>query len=87
MSYELHNIANDDLTFIMYGDKSWVYDYDLETKQQSSQVKNLPPRPKKHDRSEAQQNACSSCSSTSVVLSIKNMFMLVLQNYDFIEMF
>jgi hypothetical protein len=39
---ELRQIASDDTTFlsrIITGDESWIYGYDLETKQQSSQWK------------------------------------------------
>jgi hypothetical protein len=39
---ELHKIASDDATFfprVITGDKSWIYGYDPETKQQSSQWK------------------------------------------------
>jgi outer membrane lipoprotein-sorting protein len=39
---ELCQIASDDATFlsiVITGDKSWIYEYDAETKQQSSQWK------------------------------------------------
>ena len=48
---ELSQLASDDETFlcrVIIGDKSWVYGYDPETKQQSSQWKSpTSPRPKK----------------------------------------
>jgi histone-lysine N-methyltransferase SETMAR len=47
---ELHQLASDDETFlsrVIMGDESWVYSYDPETKQQSSQWKSpTSPRPK-----------------------------------------
>ena len=51
---ELHQLASDDEMFlsrIITGDESWVYGYDPETKQQSSQWKSpTSPRPKRPDR-------------------------------------
>jgi len=48
---ELHCLASDDETFlsrVITGDESWVYGYNPETKQQSSQWKSpTSPRPKK----------------------------------------
>jgi len=48
---ELRQLASNDETFlsrVITGDKSWVYGYDPETKQQSSQWKSpMSPRPKK----------------------------------------
>jgi hypothetical protein len=48
---ELHQIASNNATFlsrVITGDKSCIYSYDLETKQQSSQWKTPnSPRPKK----------------------------------------
>jgi len=48
---ELHHLASDDETFlsrVITGDESWVYSYDPETNQQSSQWKSrTSPRPKK----------------------------------------
>jgi hypothetical protein len=35
------------LSKIITGDETWVYGYDPETKQQSSQENSSPPRPKK----------------------------------------
>jgi len=50
---ELCQLASDDETFlsrVITGDESWIYSYDPETKQQSSQWKSPSPRPKKADR-------------------------------------
>jgi len=51
---ELRQLASDDETFlsrVITGDESWVYGYNPETKQQSSQWKNpTSPRPKRPDR-------------------------------------
>ena len=51
---ELRQLASNNETFlsrVITGDESWVYSYDPETKQQSSQWKSLTsPRPKKSDR-------------------------------------
>jgi len=47
---ELSQLASDDETLcrVITGDKSWVYGYDPETKQQSSQWKSpMSPKPKK----------------------------------------
>jgi hypothetical protein len=48
---ELRQIATDDVTFlsrVITGDESWIYGYDPETKQQSSQWKSpKSSRPKK----------------------------------------
>jgi histone-lysine N-methyltransferase SETMAR len=48
---ELRQIASDDVTFLFWvitGDESWIYGYDPETKQQSSQWRTPnSPRPKK----------------------------------------
>jgi hypothetical protein len=62
---ELREKANEDPTFIsriITGDKSWIYGYDPETKQQSSLWKSPQlPRAKKarRGRSGVQQRACS----------------------------
>ena len=51
---ELRQLASNDETFlsrVITGDESWVYGYDPETKQQSSQWKSpMSPRPKKARR-------------------------------------
>jgi hypothetical protein len=51
MCLELRAKANEDSTFIcriITGDESWIYGYEPETKQQSSQMKGPPsPREKK----------------------------------------
>jgi hypothetical protein len=51
MCLELREKANEDITFISRnttGDESWIYGYDPETKQQSSQRKGpQSPRAKK----------------------------------------
>jgi histone-lysine N-methyltransferase SETMAR len=51
---ELCQIASDDATFlsqVITGDESWIYTYDPETKQQSSQWKSPNSlRPKRRDR-------------------------------------
>jgi len=55
---ELHQLASDDgkfLSRVITGDESWVYDYDPETKRQSSQWKSPTlPRPKKSQTGEKQ---------------------------------
>jgi hypothetical protein len=61
---ELRQIATDDATFlsrVMTGDESWIYGYDPEAKQQSSQWEN-PNSPR----------ACSSFSLTSRGLFTNN---------------
>ena len=60
---DLYQNVLDDLTFmsrVITGDETWVYGYDPETKQKSSQWK-IPtfPRPKK-----ARPRACSTFTST-----------------------
>jgi len=51
---ELRQLASNDETFlsrVITGDESWVYGYNPETKQQSSQWKSpMSPRPKRPDR-------------------------------------
>jgi len=55
---ELRQIASDDETFlsrVITGEESWVYGYDPEKKQQSSQWKSpTSPRPKKGQTGEEQ---------------------------------
>jgi hypothetical protein len=55
---ELHQIASDDAPFlsrVITGDESWIYGYDPETKQQSSQWKSPnSPRLKRAEAGEGQ---------------------------------
>jgi hypothetical protein len=83
---ELQEKANKGPTFIsriIMGDKSWIYSYDPETKQQSSQWKSPhSPRAKKawRGRSGVQQRACSLFFLTWRGLFIVNLFLLTLRS-------
>jgi hypothetical protein len=66
---ELRQIASDDATFlsmVITGDKSWIYGYDPEAKQQSFQCKSP-------NSLTAKPRACSSFSLTSRELFTKNL--------------
>ena len=58
---ELRQLASDDETFlsrVTTGDESWIYGYDPETKQESSQWKSpTSPRPKKSRRVKSNVNS------------------------------
>jgi len=75
---ELRQHAMDDPSFmsgVITGDKSWVYGYDPETKQQSSQWKNPgSPRPKK-----ARQSRSATKSMLIVFFDIR-----VIVHHDFV---
>src|SRR5580692_2333115 len=75
---ELRETANSDPAFIariITGDESWVYGYDLETKQQSSQWKSpKSPRPKKARQVRSATESMLIVFSTSRVLFTGNSF-------------
>jgi hypothetical protein len=60
---ELHQIALDDATFlsrVITGDESWMYGYNTETKQQSSQWESPNSwRPKKVGQVKSKVKACT----------------------------
>ena len=65
VSQDTLDSTNSDLDFmntIITGDESWVYEYDLETKSQSSQWKHfISPRPKKFPPSAQQCQSGADC--------------------------
>jgi hypothetical protein len=73
---ELCQIASDDAAFlsrVITDDESWIYGYDPETKQQSSQWKSPNSlRPKKARQVKSKARACSSVSLTLRGLFTKN---------------
>ena len=66
--HALRQCAMDDPSFmsrVITGDESWVYRYDPQTKQQSSQWKSPgSPRPRRQGTAAEQPRACSLCFST-----------------------